>query len=180
VRTEPTTIPGCVLVHLTRSRDDRGDFVKVFRRDVYETNGLDPQVSEFYWSTSRHGVVRGLHFQSPPHEHAKTVTVVSGSVHDVVLDLRAGSPTFGEHAAFTLSDAEPVAVHVPVGCAHGFQVTSAEATVAYLVSTEHAPEHDLGVRWDTARIDWPIDRPVLSPRDAAFPALSELETPFRR
>lgn len=165
-------------MHLDRQTDERGDFVKAFQRDVYAAQGLDPAVAELYWSTSRRGVVRGLHFQTPPHAHAKTVTVVRGMIQDVVVDLRVGSPTFGQHVSLQLSEVDPAAVHIPVGCAHGFQVTSEEAIVAYLVGTEYAPEHDHGIRWDTAGIRWPVADPIVSARDAGFPALAELESPF--
>jgi dTDP-4-dehydrorhamnose 3,5-epimerase len=179
VKTEPTSIPGCRLIHLNRATDTRGDFVKLFQREVYEAAGMDPTIAEVYWSTSVRGVVRGLHFQTPPHAHAKTVTVVRGEVVDVVVDLRVGSPTFGEHESFDLSGTAPTAVHIPLGCAHGFQVTSDEAIVAYLVGTEHAPDHDTGVRWNSVGIDWPLAAPIVSARDSGFPTLAEFESPFR-
>jgi dTDP-4-dehydrorhamnose 3,5-epimerase len=165
-------------VHLRRHEDERGEFVKAFQRDLYASLGLDPTVAELYWSTSTHGVIRGLHFQTPPHEHAKTVTVVRGEIQDAVVDLRVGSPTEGRHVTVPLAADPPRAVHVPVGCAHGFQVTSADATVAYLVGSEHAPDHDAGVRWDSAGIAWTIPDPTVSPRDAAFPAVADFASPF--
>jgi dTDP-4-dehydrorhamnose 3,5-epimerase len=179
VRAEDTSIPGCTLLHLDRHEDERGDFVKALQRDTYEQLGLDPSVAELFWSTSRRGVVRGLHFQTPPHAHAKTVTVVRGEVLDVVVDLRVGSPTYGRHCSWSLSDRAPAAVHIPVGCAHGFAVTSAEAIVLYLVGTEHSPEHDEGVRWDSVGADWPTTDPIISARDAGFPALADFDSPFR-
>ncbi len=178
MRAEATAIPGCTLVHLARHEDPRGDFVKAFQRDAYAALDLDTEVAELYWSTSHRGVIRGLHFQTPPYAHAKTVTVIRGEIQDVVVDLRAGSPTFAEHVAVSISDVAPIAVHVPLGCAHGFQVTSSEAIVAYLVGTEHAPEHDTGIRWDSADVTWPIPDPTVSARDSAFPTLAALRTPF--
>jgi dTDP-4-dehydrorhamnose 3,5-epimerase len=166
------------VLHLARHHDDRGDFVKAFQRDTYVALGLDPTVAELYWSTSSRGVIRGLHFQTPPYAHAKTVTVIRGTIFDVVVDLRAGSPTFGQHISVPISDSEPAAVHVPVGCAHGFQATSLEAVVAYLVGTEHAPDHDDGIRWDSVGVDWPVPDPVVSPRDAAFPTAAVFVSPF--
>jgi dTDP-4-dehydrorhamnose 3,5-epimerase len=175
----PTAIPGCVLLPLRRHEDDRGDFVKVFRRDAFAALGLDPDVAEVYWSTSRRGVVRGLHFQVPPHEHAKTVTVLRGEVHDVVVDLRVGSPAYGEVAQTPLASSDPCALHIPIGCAHGFQVVSGEAVVAYLVGTEHAPSDDTGIRWDSVAADWPVADAIVSERDAAFPSLADFASPFR-
>jgi dTDP-4-dehydrorhamnose 3,5-epimerase len=174
-----TAIPGCVLLPLSRHEDERGDFVKVFRRDAFAGLGLDPAVAEVYWSTSRHGVVRGLHFQSPPHEHAKTVTVLRGEVHDVVVDLRVGSPAYGRALQLALAGDDPSALHLPPGCAHGFQVVSDDALVAYLVGTQHAPSHDEGIRWDSVGADWPVADAIVSARDAAFPTLAEFPSPFR-
>jgi dTDP-4-dehydrorhamnose 3,5-epimerase len=124
-------------------------------------------------------VVRGLHFQTPPRDHAKTVNVIRGAIHDVVVDLRLGSPAYGRPATFALGAGEPAALHVPRGCAHGFQALSDDTVVAYMVGSEHAPEHDSGIRWDSVAADWPIAEPVVSERDAAFPPLSEFESPFR-
>jgi dTDP-4-dehydrorhamnose 3,5-epimerase len=178
VRTELLDIPGCVVLHLDRQDDERGTFVKPFQRSLYEGLGMDADVAEFYWSTSGQGVIRGLHFQLPPHAHAKTVAILAGSIADVVLDLRADSPTFRQHRLLTLDSQTPAAVHVPTGCAHGFQALSASATVGYLVGTEYAPEHDAGVRWDSAGIAWPLDPTAVSERDASFPGLGEFVTPF--
>jgi dTDP-4-dehydrorhamnose 3,5-epimerase len=179
VDAEPTAIPGCTRLRLVRHEDARGDFVKILRRDEYAAAGLDPTVAELYWSTSRRGVVRGLHFQSPPHEHAKTVSVLRGAAHDVVVDLRAGSPAYGEVVVLELRGEEPSAVHVPAGCAHGFQALTDDTVVAYLVGTEHAPSHDHGIRWDSVGVDWPIADAIVSERDAAFPTFADFVSPFR-
>ncbi len=179
VEAEPSPIPGCLLLHLFRHEDPRGGFQKLFERRAFAALGMDTDVAEAYWSTSHRGVVRGLHFQLPPHHHAKTVVAVAGTVHDVVLDLRTDSPAFGTHAAFTLDAAAGLAVHVPAGCAHGFQALTEGAGVAYLVSTEHAPDHDTGVRWDSAGIAWPLPPTVISDRDAGLPRLADFDSPFR-
>jgi dTDP-4-dehydrorhamnose 3,5-epimerase len=179
VRAEPTLIPGCAYLRLEPLADTRGSFVKVYQRSVVEAMGLDGTVAEFYYSRSFPGVIRGLHFQCPPHDHAKTVVCIAGSIFDVVVDLRIGSPAFGEHATFALEGTAPTAVHVPTGCAHGFQATSDDTIVGYLVSTEHEPRHDTGIRWDSAGIEWPLARTVVSPRDQSFPRLAELDSPFR-
>lgn len=175
---EPSAIPGCARLDLFRAEDDRGGFVKLFERSTFAAAGLDPDVAEAFCSTSRRGVVRGLHFQLPPADHAKTVTVLSGRVLDVVVDLRTDSPTYGRHARFDLDEAG-AGVHIPVGCAHGFQALTDEATMVYLVSTEHSPEHDTGVRWDSAGIEWPLPPTVISDRDRALPPLAEFDSPFR-
>lgn len=179
MRAEPSGIPGCVLVRLERHEDRRGDFLKVLQRDVFAELGLDPTVAEVYWSTSHRGVVRGLHFQTPPSDHAKTVNVIRGAIHDVVVDLRVGSPAYGQPMTVTLAADVPGALHVPRGCAHGFQALSDDTVVAYMVGSEHAPGHDTGIRWDSVAAHWPIVETVVSERDAAFPGLAEFESPFR-
>jgi dTDP-4-dehydrorhamnose 3,5-epimerase len=179
VRAEPSGITGCALLHLFRAGDARGTFLKLFERSTFAELGLDPEVVEVFCSTSHLGVVRGLHFQLPPHAHAKTVVPLAGAIHDVVVDLRVDAPTYGEHAAFELSADAGTALHVPVGCAHGFQALTQDAIVAYLVSTEHAPEHDTGIHWDSAGIRWPLPPAMVSERDAALPHLGEFDSPFR-
>jgi dTDP-4-dehydrorhamnose 3,5-epimerase len=178
VRAEPTDLPGCVLVRLDPHEDERGGFLKLFRHDAFVGLGLDPTLAEVYWSTSRRGVVRGLHFQVPPRDHAKTVAVVRGAIHDVVVDLRVGSPAYGRHVEVTLEADTGCALHVPTGCAHGFQALSDDAVVLYLVGTEHSPDHDAGIRWDSVGACWPLDDVVVSDRDAALPPLAEFTSPF--
>lgn len=175
---EPTAIPGCFIVPLFHHGDARGEFVKVFQSST-SSPSVDLTIAELFWSRSTRGVVRGLHFQIPPHAHAKLVTIISGTALDVVVDLRVGSPAFGEPHAFTLDASSPVAIVVPVGCAHGFQATSGDATILYATSTEHVPEADRGIRWDTIGAPWPIADPIISARDAGFPALVDFDSPFR-
>lgn len=179
MQVEPSDIPGCVRLALFRADDARGAFVKLFERSTFTGAGLDGEVAEAFCSTSRRGVIRGLHLQLPPHAHAKTVAVLSGRVLDVVVDLRTDSPAFGQHATFELDARDGAGVHVPVGCAHGFQALTDDATMVYLVSTEHSPEHDTGIRWDSAAIDWPLPATVVSERDAGLPALADFDSPFR-
>lgn len=175
-----TAIPGCVEVELPRFDDERGWLVKPFQRSTFADAGLPVDFVECFYSRSVRGVVRGLHFQDPPRALAKLVTCVSGRAFDVVLDLRAGSPAYGEHVVVGLSESGSKAVVVPEGCAHGF-LAEADATVlAYWATTEHSPAKDAGIHWDSAGIDWPLDGiPTVSARDAALPALEGYSSPFR-
>lgn len=175
---EDLPIPGAAVEHLFHHVDARGEFVKVFQASAAREAGDDVAIAELFWSRSHRGVVRGLHFQVPPHAHTKLVTIVSGTALDVVVDLRRGSPAFGTACTIPLDAAAPVAVVVPVGCAHGFQATTDNTVVAYATSTEHAPESDCGIRWDSIGIEWPIPAVVTSERDGAFPALEAFESPF--
>jgi dTDP-4-dehydrorhamnose 3,5-epimerase len=174
-----TAIPGCRLIVPRVFEDRRGRFVKTFHEELFAGHGLETAGAEEFYSVSHKGVLRGLHFQLPPHDQVKLVYCVVGAVYDVVVDLRAGSPTYGEHAAFELSADEPAILYIPSGLAHGFCVRSEEAVVMYRVSRVYAPEHDTGILWSSAGIPWPADVPLVSARDQAFPTLAEFRTPFR-
>jgi dTDP-4-dehydrorhamnose 3,5-epimerase len=124
-------------------------------------------------------VLRGLHFQTPPHEHAKLVTCILGRVWDVALDLRQASPTYGQHFSIELGQQEPCALYLPPGFAHGYLALEEPATMVYCVASEYAPNHDAGIRWDSAGIPWPIGSPpIVSPRDDALPAFKDFHSPF--
>ena len=180
---ETTAIPGCLIVPLFHHADARGDFVKVYQASAQSASDAANDddtgaIAELFWSRSARGVVRGLHFQVPPHAHQKLVTVISGTALDVVVDLRVGSPTRGEHVTITLDATTPVGVQVPIGCAHGFQSTADDTVILYATSTEHAPASDHGIRWDSIGVQWPIAAAQLSPRDTEFPALEDFDSPF--
>jgi dTDP-4-dehydrorhamnose 3,5-epimerase len=174
----PTRIDGCVVLRPRMARDERGSFVKTVHRDFFTQHGLASDFAESYYSISRRGVLRGMHLQMPPHDHAKLVYCVRGSVQDAVLDLRKGSPTEGRHALVELSAEAGTLIYIGVGLAHGYYVQSKEAIVMYHVTTVYAPESDAGVRWNSAGIPWPVDQPILSPRDRALPALADFNSPF--
>lgn len=175
----PSAIAGCYEIHSRILRDSRGRFVKVFHRDAFRELGLEFNFAEEYYSVSHRGVIRGLHFQTPPADHAKVVYCVQGEVFDVVLDLRVGSPTYGQTATFSLSADRGNCIYIPRGMAHGFCVTSENATLVYKVTSVYAPQHDAGVRWDSIAIAWPVTAPLVSERDAGFATLAEFESPFK-
>lgn len=175
----PTALPGCVELTLPRSEDTRGSFLKLFHRDAFAAMGLEPGVAEVFCTTSHRHVIRGLHFQVPPHAHAKLVVCLDGEVQDVALDLRSASPCFGEHVSLKLSASEGNALYLPEGLAHGFCTLSDSATLIYLTTTCHAPDSDRGIAWDSAGIDWQCERPILSERDQGHPRLAEFDTPFQ-
>jgi dTDP-4-dehydrorhamnose 3,5-epimerase len=173
-----TSLPGCCELQPQVRRDARGTFVKVFEREAFRSLDLRTDFAEEYYSTSLQGVLRGMHFQVPPYEHAKLVYCVHGSVLDAVIDLRRGSPTFGHYTTLDLSAAHGNALYVPAGLAHGFYVLSEVAIMVYMVTSSYAPAADKGVRWDSVPIPWPVSNPVLSERDRDFPLLKDWESPF--
>lgn len=159
-------------------RDNRGTFQKIFRHDHLEKLGYSVEFRESFISFSEPGVIRGMHFQAPPAHHWKLVSCIQGEISDVCLDIRKG-PSYGEVILFSLSAENGAALLIPPGFAHGFlSLGSIPSGVVYLTSTEHDPEHDAGIRWDSLGVDWGIEKPILSARDSKFPALAEFKTPF--
>jgi dTDP-4-dehydrorhamnose 3,5-epimerase len=131
---ERSELDGCALLRPTITRDARGHFVKVYNKDFFSKNGFSFSPAEQFYSVSGENVVRGMHFQLPPHEHAKIVFCTDGVVADFVVDLRVGSPTFRQHARFDLTADSGEILYIPVGFAHGFCVPFGHATMMYLVS----------------------------------------------
>jgi dTDP-4-dehydrorhamnose 3,5-epimerase len=173
------SIAGVRLIKPGAKTDRRGRFVKVVQRDVFARHGIPTDFAEQYFSVSGRNVLRGLHFQTPPHHHDKLVTCVDGLVFDVVVDLRKSSPSYRAHESFELDGRNGDSVFVPAGCAHGFYVRSSSATVLYNVTSLYAESHDHGIRWDSVGAAWPSADPLVSERDAAFPTLAQFDTPFR-
>lgn len=174
-----TQIPGCYELLPRVMRDQRGSFVKTFHAEQFSALGLRTAWAEEYYSLSYRGVLRGLHFQLPPHDLDKIVYCPSGRVLDVVLDLRVGSPAFGRHCTFDLNCEVANMIYIPKGCAHGFYTISDQALMCYKVSAVYAPEADTGILWSSAGVDWPGAEPLISPRDASFPMLQQFDSPFR-
>ncbi len=179
MRIDPVTIDGCYAIQPRVIADARGSFIKTFHREVFEEYGLVTDFAEEYYSVSKKGVLRGMHFQTPPKDHFKLVYCLSGKVLDAIVDLRKGSPTYGVHAMFDLSAEQANMLYIAPGIAHGFYALSDDVIMQYKVTTVYSREHDSGIRWDSAGIAWPNDRPVISERDAGFVKLSEFDSPFQ-
>jgi dTDP-4-dehydrorhamnose 3,5-epimerase len=171
------TVPGAFVFRPTVFDDDRGSFREWYRQEtVVAAVGRRLDLAQANWSTSRRGVVRGLHYADVPPGQAKYVVCVRGAVLDVVVDLRVGSPTFGEHAAVRLGEAEPAAVYLAEGLGHAFCALTDDATVLYLCSTGYRPaaEHGVHPLDPDLGLPWPADVvPRLSPRDTAAPSLEQ-------
>lgn len=175
VRYQPSLLDGVGVVVPPFHSDLRGGFTKVFSDAALDALGVAFTIREVYWSTSHTGVIRGLHFQTPPAAVAKLVFVTLGTIRDVVLDLRPSSSTYGRYAQFELT-ATSGAIHVPRGCAHGFEVLEGPATTCYLQDGPFVPDADAGVRWDSAGIDWLTADPIVSERDRALAAFDPTQT----
>ena len=172
-------LPGCFVLQFPVFDDARGHFVKTIQRSVFEAHGLEGDFRECFYSTSHRNVLRGLHFQLPPSDHAKLVYCTAGAIYDVTLDLRVGSPTYGQHEIYELSSNADNAVYLPRGIAHGFFVREAPAVMVYHVTSEHDPARDAGIHWNSFGAAWPVEQPVVSARDDGFLPLAAFESPFR-
>ncbi|MFQ5417204.1 MAG: dTDP-4-dehydrorhamnose 3,5-epimerase [Myxococcota bacterium] len=171
-----TDLPGVVLVDPEVYGDERGFFLETYHEAEYRRRGIPERFVQDNHSRSIHGILRGLHGQSPDGQ-GKLVRAIEGEVFDVAVDVRLGSPTFGKHVSVVLSAENFRQIYVPPGMVHGFVVTSDVAQVAYKVTSFYRPEQEFGVRWDDPElaIPWPIDEPVLSRKDRDAPFLSEVK-----
>lgn len=156
----------------------RGRFVKIFHEPSYAALGLETNFAEEYYSVSHKNVIRGLHFQVPPMDHVKMVYCLEGHALDVVLDLRVGSPTYGQFETFELNSINSSSIYIPKGMAHGFCALSENTIMVYKVSTVYSPEHDAGILWNSVGIPWPIRDAVLSVRDQDFSTFADFNSPF--
>lgn len=171
-------IPGVKILEPFTSRDLRGDFVKPFHEGQLADHGLRFQLKEEFYTTSAAGVIRGMHFQTPPHAHQKMIYCISGRVLDVVVDIRKSSPTYGQFYAMELSAQNHYIIWISTGFAHGFASLDENSCLVYKTDHVHAPSHDAGISWNSFGFNWPFDKPVISVRDAAFPRLADFSSPF--
>ncbi len=177
---QPLAIPDLVLVTPRMLSDARGFFMETFRASDFRAAGIATEFVQDNHSLSAMGVVRGLHFQAPPHAQGKLVRVALGRVWDAAVDLRRGSPTFGRSCGAELSDENHAMLWIPPGFAHGFATLSPTAHLLYKCTAEYDPASDRGVRWNDPALGlrWPVDAPLVSPRDAALPLLKDLGAPW--
>ena len=170
-----TGLPGCVMIEPAVFGDERGFFYEAWNAERFGAHGLPTRFVQSNVSSSARGVLRGLHYQWP-NPQGKLVSVLEGEVYDVAVDIRRGSPTFGQHAAVVLSAANRRHFWVPEGFAHGFAVLSERAVFSYLCTAAYDKAGDAGIRWNDARlsIDWPVGTPSLSEKDARAPFLDDV------
>jgi dTDP-4-dehydrorhamnose 3,5-epimerase len=176
-----TKLDGVVLIEPQVFGDERGFFVETFSRDSWREMGVDVEFVQHNHSRSVKNTLRGLHFQTEPGQ-AKLIRCVRGEIVDVAVDLRRGSPTYGQWEAHVLDDVNHRQLFVPVGFGHGFAVLSDVADVAYQVSSYYDPATEAGIAWDDPEVgvDWQVSEPLLSERDKQAPRLADVadELPF--
>jgi dTDP-4-dehydrorhamnose 3,5-epimerase len=178
----PTDIPGLLVYEPRVFEDSRGYFFESYNADIFKKEGLDMVFLQDNQSSSSYGVIRGLHFQMNPHAQTKLVRVLSGTILDVAVDIRKGSPTFGRHFSIELSAANKKQLLVPRGFAHGFSVISEKAEVMYKCDGFYSKESEGGICFDDPglNIDWkiPAAKVIVSDKDKVLPGLNECQTNF--
>lgn len=181
MKTEPTSLPGVVILTPARHGDARGFFSESWNRRRMHEAGIDIDfVQDNHSVSARTGTLRGLHYQSPPHAQAKLVRCGRGALWDVAVDIRAGSPTYGQWVGVDLSAENGRQLLIPAGFLHGFVTRQDDTEIIYKCSDYYAPECDGAVAWDSVGIDWGLAAPpVLSAKDAGAVALADFKTPFR-
>ncbi len=169
------SMDGLVIVEPRVFPDERGVFLETYKKSEFSANGILVDFIQDNHSLSIRGVLRGLHFQRPPHAQAKLVRVVEGKVWDVAVDLRASSPTYKKWYGVELSGENKKMLFIPAGFAHGFVTLSDSAHLLYKCSSEYAPQHDGGIFWNDPEIGipWPEEKPLVSPKDEVLPLLSQ-------
>lgn len=173
---EQLDLDGLLLIKPRILADDRGVFLETFRQQWFETVNPVPVFVQDNLSTSRAGVVRGLHYQIGGHAQGKLVTVASGAILDVAVDIRRGSPTFGRWVGVELTSDNRHELWIPPGFAHGFSVICDHAVVQYKCTGYYHKESERGIRWNCPNlgIDWKVDSPVISDKDRVLPTMSDI------
>lgn len=181
MRVVKTDIEGVVILEPQVFEDERGYFYEVFNaRRFRDVTGIATEFVQQNESRSKEGVVRGLHFQLPPHAQSKLVRVTEGEILDIAVDIRRGSPTFGKYVAITLSAENRRQLFIPRGFAHGFVVIRGDAKVEYLCDNYYAPEAEGAIIWNDPELNiaWGVAEPIISAKDAANKSLAECKELF--
>lgn len=177
-----TNLPGLLVIEPKAHKDDRGFFMETWRDDWLSLLGVDrPFLQDNHAASHSAGVLRGLHYQAPPHAQAKLVWVTKGSVFDVAVDLRVGSPTFGHWHSVVLSAENFLRFYIPRGFAHGYMTLEPYTEFQYKVDNYYDAASEGGIRWDSPELAIPWEKnvtPLLSDKDTILPCLSEIESPF--
>lgn len=175
-----TDIEGLLLIEPNIFRDERGYFLESYNDGRYHETGIPELFVQDNVSVSKKGVIRGLHYQAPPFDQGKLVSVLRGRVIDVAVDIRTGSPTYGKHVAVELSADNHKQFWIPAGFAHGFVALEDDTVFAYKCTNVYSKDHDRGIRYNDPAlgIDWNVTDPIVSEKDKLHPLLSEISSEF--
>jgi len=180
VQVEKTALPDVLMLTPRRFGDARGFFSESWNKRTLEQAGvhLPDFVQDNHSMSVQVGTLRGLHYQSPPHAQGKLVRCGRGRLYDVAVDIRKGSPTYGQWVGAELSFENARQLWIPAGFLHGFITREPETEIIYKCTDHYAPECDGAVRWDSLGIDWGVSQPLLSDKDAGAPAFAGFDSPF--
>lgn len=173
-------IPDLILIEPKIFKDIRGFFMESYKYSDFKNFGILDEFQQDNLSRSYKGVIRGLHFQKEPRSQGKLIQCLKGSIFDVAVDIRIGSPTFGRWASVELSDENRLMFYIPPGFAHGFAVISDYADVLYRCTREYSPQDERGIIWNDPdiKIEWPLKDPILSEKDSRLPILKDADINF--
>ncbi|MEX1188897.1 MAG: dTDP-4-dehydrorhamnose 3,5-epimerase [Bacteroidia bacterium] len=177
---EDIFIPGIKVIYPRVFEDPRGYFFESYNQKAFSDAGISDDFVQSNQSLSQKGVLRGMHFQCPPHDQSKLVRVIRGAVLDVVIDIRVGSPTYGKHYSIKLSEENKTVLYIPVGFAHGFLTLEDNTLFSYKCGNFYNKESEQGLMWNdpSVGIDWKIQNPILSEKDLNNESLKDFKSPF--
>lgn len=178
MKTIETPLKDLTIIQSDIFSDSRGDFQKIFQTQLFKDFSMDFDIKEFYYSISHKNVIRGLHFQTPPHDHTKLVFVSQGEILDVVIDLRKDSATFGKLFSIRLNNLDGNSLFIPSGFAHGFLALTDNTIVNYMQTSQYHKESDSGILYSSIDFEWGIKNPIVSERDLSFVSFDQFKTPF--
>ena len=173
MKIETTKIQGLYVIDVFKFEDERGSLIKPYNYKAYASLGVNLDFKETWFTKSKKDVIRAMHLQIGDEACEKLISVIRGSVIDVVLDLREDSNTFGEYFDINLNDVDPKALYIPKGCAHGYQVIENDTIVMYEATKIHSPKNDTGIKWDSFGYDWKIENPIISKKDEVLLGMSQ-------
>ncbi|CAD5961990.1 dTDP-4-dehydrorhamnose 3,5-epimerase [Planktothrix tepida] len=178
---KPLKLKGTYEINLKSHQDERGYFMRIYDEDIFREQGLTTAwVQENQSLSKKQGIIRGLHFQKPPHDETKLVRVIQGKILDVFVDLRKNSETYGQWDSIELSEHNQTMVYIPKGFAHGFCTLTPNVIVYYKVDSPYHPEAEGGLIWndESISIQWPFANPFLSDKDSQLRTFKEFVSPF--
>lgn len=173
MKIEKTELEGVFIINNFSATDNRGGFVKTFNKEMFSNNSIDFEIRESYFSISKKDVIRGMHFQIPPHDHEKLVYVPKGKILDVIVDLRKNSSTYKKVITVELSSENKKSIFISKGLAHGFKSLEDNTITVYNVTTEYNSDCDKGIHFNSFGFDWEIREPIISERDSNFDSIND-------
>ena len=174
-----TNLHGVFIIEPEKYTDARGSFTKTFHFESFKENNLSNVFKESFYSVSHKNVIRGMHFQLPPHDHDKLVYVSQGKILDVVLDLRKSSMNYGKYFSVYLSAENKRFIYIPKGCAHGFKALVDNTITIYNVTTVYNKDFDSGIKWDSFGFNWMVSgKIIISDKDISLIKFNSFNSPF--